>query len=81
MRAVGLSSFGEPEVLQLVDVPLPEPGDGEVRIKVAAATVNPSDAAWRAGAFGPPPHADGPPYVAGWELAGVRGRGRVRVRR
>jgi NADPH:quinone reductase len=25
----------------------------------------------RAGAFGPPPHGDGPPYVAGWELAGV----------
>jgi NADPH:quinone reductase len=71
MRAVGLTSFGDPDVLHLVDVPLPEPGDGEVRIKVAAATVNPSDAAWRAGAFGPPPHADGPPYVAGWELAGV----------
>jgi NADPH:quinone reductase len=71
LRAVGLTSFGDPDVLHLVDVPLPEPGDGEVRIKVAAATVNPSDAAMRAGAFGPPPHGDGPPYVAGWELAGV----------
>jgi NADPH:quinone reductase len=71
MRAVGLTSFGDPDVLHLVDVPMPEPGDGEVRIKVAAATVNPSDAAFRAGAFGPPPRGDGPPYVAGWELAGV----------
>jgi NADPH:quinone reductase len=71
MRAVGLTAFGDPDVLHLVDVPMPEPGDGEVRIKVAAATVNPSDAAFRAGAFGPPPHGDGPPYVAGWELAGV----------
>jgi NADPH:quinone reductase len=71
MRAVGLTSFGDPDVLHLVDLPVPEPGDGEVRIKVAAATVNPSDAALRAGAFGPPPHGDGPPYVAGWELAGV----------
>jgi NADPH:quinone reductase len=71
MRAVGLTSFGDPDVLHLVDLPMPEPGDGEVRIKVAAATVNPSDAALRAGAFGPPPHGDGPPYVAGWELAGV----------
>jgi NADPH:quinone reductase len=71
MRAVGLTSFGDPDVLHLVDVPLPEPGDGEVRIKVGAATVNPSDAAFRAGAFGPPAHGDGPPYVAGWELAGV----------
>jgi NADPH:quinone reductase len=71
MRAVGLTSFGGPDVLHVVDLPMPEPGDGEVRIRVAAATVNPSDAALRAGAFGPPPHGDGPPYVAGWELAGV----------
>jgi NADPH:quinone reductase len=71
MRAVGLTSFGDPDVLHLVDLPMAEPGAGEVRVKVAAATVNPSDAALRAGAFGPPPHGDGPPYVAGWELAGV----------
>jgi NADPH:quinone reductase len=71
MRAVGISSFGGPEVLRMVDLPVPEPGDGEVRIKVAAATVNPSDIALRAGAFGPPPRGDGPPYVAGWELAGT----------
>jgi NADPH:quinone reductase len=71
MHAVGLTSFGDPDVLHLADLPMPEPGDGEVRIKVAAATINPSDAAFRAGAFGPPPHGDGPPYVAGWELAGV----------
>ncbi len=71
MRAIGITSFGGPDVLHVVDLPMPEPGDGEVRIRVAAATVNPSDAAFRAGAFGPPPHGDGPPYVAGWELAGV----------
>jgi NADPH:quinone reductase len=71
MRAVGITSFGGPDELHLVDLPIPEPGDGELRIKVAAATVNPSDAASRAGAFGPPPHGDGPPYVAGWELAGI----------
>ena len=71
MRAVGVTTFGGPDVLHIADLPVPEPGDGEVRIKVAAATVNPSDAAMRAGVFGPPPHGDGPPYVAGWELAGV----------
>ncbi|MBO0831365.1 MAG: NADP-dependent oxidoreductase [Actinobacteria bacterium] len=71
MRAVGVTKFGGPEVLEIVELPMPEPGDGEVRIKVAAATVNPSDAAMRAGVFGPPPQGDGPPYVAGWELAGV----------
>jgi NADPH:quinone reductase len=71
MRAVGMTTFGDPDVLHMVELPLPEPPDGHVRIKVAAATVNPSDTAMRAGAFGPPPHGDGPPYVAGWELAGV----------
>jgi NADPH2:quinone reductase len=71
MRAVGVTTFGSPDVLRIVDLPVPEPGDAEVRIKVAAATVNPSDTAMRAGVFGPPPQGDGPPYVAGWELAGV----------
>lgn len=71
MRAVGLTTFGGPDVLHIVDLPVPEPGPGEVRIRVAAATVNPSDTAMRAGVFGPPPQGDGPPYVAGWELAGV----------
>lgn len=71
MRAVGVTTFGSPDVLHIVDLPVPEPGDAEVRIKVAAATVNPSDTAMRAGVFGHPPQGDGPPYVAGWELAGV----------
>jgi NADPH:quinone reductase len=71
MRAIGITTFGGPDALHIVDLPVPEPGDGEVRIRVAAATVNPSDAAMRAGVFGPPPQGDGPPYVAGWELAGV----------
>lgn len=71
MDAVGVTTFGGPDVLHIVDLPVPEPGDGQVRIKVAAATVNPSDTAMRAGVFGPPPQGDGPPYVAGWEVAGV----------
>jgi NADPH:quinone reductase len=71
MRAVGITTFGGPDVLHMVELPLPEPGAGQVRIQVAAATVNPSDTALRAGAFGPPPRGDGPPHVAGWELTGV----------
>jgi NADPH2:quinone reductase len=43
MRAVGITRFGGPDVLELVERPVPEPGDGEVRIRVAAATVNPAD--------------------------------------
>jgi NADPH:quinone reductase-like Zn-dependent oxidoreductase len=43
MRAVVVRETGGPEVLQLEDVPRPEPSDGEVLIKVRAASVNPVD--------------------------------------
>jgi NADPH:quinone reductase len=69
MRAVGITSFGGPEVLQIVELPEPEPGDGEVRIKVAAATVNPTDTGLRAGLRVPGDRP--PPYVPGMECAGV----------
>jgi NADPH2:quinone reductase len=70
MRAVGITRFGGPEVLEIVERPVPEPGDGEVRIRVAAATVNAADTVLRVGRHGP---ADGlePPYVPGMELAGT----------
>ena len=48
MRAVVISRFGGPEVLELVEVPDPVPGPREVRIAVHAAAVNPVDAANRA---------------------------------
>jgi len=71
MRAVGITEFGGPEVLQIVERPMPEPGAGLVRIRVAAATVNPTDIALRQGVFGPPPDTAGPPYIPGMELAGI----------
>jgi NADPH:quinone reductase-like Zn-dependent oxidoreductase len=43
MKAVRFSRFGGPEVLELVDLPDPHPGPGQVRIAVRAAGVNPSD--------------------------------------
>ncbi len=72
MRAIGLMSFGGPEVLQPVDIPLPEPGPGEVRIRVHAASVNPTDAIFRAGngqarLLGDQP----PPFVPGMDAAGI----------
>ncbi len=69
MRAVGVNRFGGPEVLEIVELPVPEPGDGEVRIRVAAATVNPTDTGLRVGMRirGDKP----PPYVPGMEAAGV----------
>ena len=43
MRAVVVRETGGPEVLQLEEVPRPEPSDAEVLIKVRAASVNPVD--------------------------------------
>ena len=43
MRAIQIEAFGGPEVLQLMDVPEPRPGDGQVLIDVAAAGVNYAD--------------------------------------
>jgi len=70
VRAVGITRFGGPEVLEIVERPVPEPGEGEVRIRVAAATVNPTDLALRSGRHGAPEGLE-PPYVPGMELAGT----------
>lgn len=43
MKAVVYDRYGPPEVLRLVDVPLPEPGRGQVRVKVVATGLNLSD--------------------------------------
>ncbi|MGH3321585.1 MAG: NADP-dependent oxidoreductase [Streptosporangiaceae bacterium] len=71
MRAVGIPKFGGPEVLEIVERPMPEPGDGEVRIRVAAATVNPTDTVLRAGYQTDRLAELDPPYVPGMELAGT----------
>jgi NADPH:quinone reductase-like Zn-dependent oxidoreductase len=49
MRAVLLSETGEPDVLRIEQVPTPEPGDGEVLIRVRAASINPIDWKYRRG--------------------------------
>jgi NADPH:quinone reductase-like Zn-dependent oxidoreductase len=43
VKAARFSRFGGPEVLEIVDLPDPHPGPGQVRIAVRAAGVNPSD--------------------------------------
>ena len=67
MRAVEISEPGGPEVLRPVDRPVPEPGAGQLRIRVAYAGVNRPDALQRAGAYAPPPGASDLP---GLEAAG-----------
>jgi NADPH2:quinone reductase len=51
MRAIGIRRFGGIDVLEAMDLPTPEPGPGDVRVKVAFAGVSPIDAHVRAGAF------------------------------
>jgi NADPH:quinone reductase len=70
MRAVGFTDFGDPSVLRIISLPVPSPGPGQVRVKVAAATVNPTDIAFREGTRQLPEGVK-PPYVAGMELAGM----------
>ena len=43
MRAAGVTEFGGPEALHLVEVPEEHAGPGQVRLRVTAATVNPTD--------------------------------------
>ena len=67
MKAIEISRPGGPEVLVPVDRPIPQPGPGEVLIKVAAAGINRPDVFQRAGNYPPPPGASDLP---GLEVAG-----------
>src|SRR5277367_6777200 len=71
MRAVGLFAHGGPEVLQVVELPEVHAGPGQVRIRVHAATVNPTDVATRNGTRAEQQKTDPPPYVPGMEAAGI----------
>src|SRR4029077_12084570 len=66
MKAVRFSRFGGPEVLEIVDLPDPHPGPGQVRIAVRAAGVNASDWKKRQGLMDREL-----PQTMGYEAAGV----------
>jgi len=53
MRAAVVRKVGGPEAVEVLEVPLLEPGPFQIRIKVAAAALNPADAAVWGGVFGP----------------------------
>ena len=72
MRAIGVHEFGGPEKLQVLDLPEPHPGPGEVRIRVHGATVNPTDTNLREGIYAQRSGDTSPgPHVPGADAAGV----------
>lgn len=70
MQAVVAREFGGPEVLELAEVPRPEPLPTEVLVRVHAAGVNPVDAKTRRGA-GMADLVGDPPFIPGWDVSGV----------
>src|SRR3954454_21791944 len=69
MRAIQIEEFGGPEVLKLVELPTPEPGEGEVLIKVSRAGINFADTHQRQDQY---VAAQQLPMVPGAEVAGTR---------
>jgi NADPH:quinone reductase-like Zn-dependent oxidoreductase len=67
MRAAVVTTFGGPEVVRIVESEVPEPAAGQVRIKVAAAALNPVDVGVRTGVFG----GAGQQFGLGWDVAGT----------
>ncbi|MEO8959160.1 MAG: NAD(P)H-quinone oxidoreductase [Rudaea sp.] len=67
MQAIHIARPGSAEVLQLIEQPIPQPGAGEVLIKVTAAGVNRPDVFQRQGNYAPPPGAS---ELPGLEVAG-----------
>ena len=70
MKASAFQSFGAPEVVQLIELPVPTPAAGEIVVRVAASTVNPTDLMMRSGQQAGLMKDLKPPYIAGMEFAG-----------
>jgi NADPH:quinone reductase-like Zn-dependent oxidoreductase len=51
MKAVQIRDYGGPEALEIVEVPIPQPGEGQVLVQLRAAGVNPADWKMRGGAY------------------------------
>ena len=67
MKVAGFDAPGGPEVLRLADAPVPQPGPGEVLVRVAFAGVNRPDVIQRQGFYPPPPGAS---PIPGLEISG-----------
>src|SRR5438309_7832090 len=86
MKAVVFDRCGDPaEVLQLRDLPVPKPGPGQVRVRMLASPINPSDLLFIRGLYGAKPVLPGAPGFEGVGVVEESGGGflgwRVRGRR
>lgn len=68
MKAITLRSFGGPDVFELVDVPTPRPGAGQVLVRVHATSINPLDFQVRRGDY---PDLVPLPAITGHDVSGV----------
>ena len=68
MKAVVITRCGGPEVLEIQDVPTPQPGPDEVLVRVRSSALNRADLLQRSGGYAPPP--DAPQNISGLEFAG-----------
>jgi NADPH:quinone reductase len=66
-----VTEFGGPDALEVVELPEPSPGPGQLLIRVHAATVNPTDTYIPSGALAESLRRYPPPYVPGMDAAGV----------
>jgi NADPH:quinone reductase-like Zn-dependent oxidoreductase len=74
MRAARIHEYGDPDVIRVDDVPPPVPGPGEVLIRVAATSLNPTETALRSGLLAAMVTEAqwGPlPLTLGWDVAGT----------
>jgi NADPH:quinone reductase-like Zn-dependent oxidoreductase len=71
MRAAGVTEFGGPEALHIVDVPEEHAGPGQVRLRVSAAAVNPTDTYLVLGVYVERDPVKTPPWVPGMDVAGI----------
>ncbi len=68
MKSIIVDRFGDPEVMNLQEVPPPVPRKGQIRVAIKAAGINYADIMQRMGTY---PEGPQPPYPAGFEYAGV----------
>jgi len=73
VKAVQIHQYGEPAVLRLDEIPIPEPAAGEVLVRVHAASINPVDVKTRTGTRGLSGRygTERFPLILGWDISGI----------